>query len=436
METMTNKKIELMLPKGMRDLDPEDKIRQLQVLDIIREVFELYGYLPIETPLVERMDVLNAKFAAGEDTDVSKEIFQVKDQGDRDLGLRFDMTVPLARYAAMNPTIKMPFKRYVMGKVFRDGPIKLGRYREFWQADADIIGAPGVEADCEGVRIAADVFQKLGLDITFYFSSRELLYEMMDKLEISSDKRSKTLISLDKLKKIGEKGVLAEMKEAGLAQEKAENLLEMTASQGTNLEKIELLKKHLPESKALEKLEAIINNLSHLNNLVFDPSLSRGLEYYTGFFFEAFLNKSKITSSLIGTGRYDKMIGQYLNSKQDIPGVGISFGVSVICDALEEKTDTNKRSFTQVFVVAVSDKERDYAQKIASDLRDAGINTDMDLLARGIGKNFAFADALGIPYVVVVGEDEMKQNKCTLKNMSDGTQEEVELSKLSEKVKD
>ncbi|MCB0386334.1 MAG: ATP phosphoribosyltransferase regulatory subunit, partial [Bdellovibrionales bacterium] len=162
---MSENTVELMLPKGMRDLSPEDKILQQEVLDAIRQIFESYGYLPLETPLVERMDVLKAKFAAGEGTDVSQEIFSVTDQGARELGLRFDMTVPLARYVAMNPNVKLPFKRYAMGKVFRDGPIKLGRYREFWQADADIIGAPGPLADAEGVQMAAALFQKLELDV-------------------------------------------------------------------------------------------------------------------------------------------------------------------------------------------------------------------------------------------------------------------------------
>jgi len=422
--------LELQLPKGMRDLDPQDKILQLKVLDTIRNVFELYGYLPLETPLVERLDVLTAKFAVGEGTDVSKEIFRVTDQGGRDLGLRFDMTVPLCRYVAMNPNVKVPFKRYAMGKVFRDGPIKLGRYREFWQADADIIGVPGIEADCEGVLMAVDVFQRLNLDIFIYFSSRELLHELMEKIDIPKNFRSSTIIALDKLKKIGHKQVLAEMLEAGVNKEHGERLLGLIDMKGSNKRKISSLRKELKNSHALDNLESIIDSLKDVNSFIFDPSVSRGLEYYTGFFFECFLTDSKISSSLVGTGRYDKMIGQFLGGKQNIPGVGISFGVSVICDALREKGEGARKSLTKVYLVPVSSNERSYVMEIARILRADDIPTDMDLLGRNIGKNFAYADALGIPYVVVAGEDEVKKKSCTVKNMKSGKQEVMELSKV------
>ncbi|MGE3278737.1 MAG: histidine--tRNA ligase [Candidatus Altimarinota bacterium] len=404
----------------------------MNVLDTIRSVFESYGYLPLETPIVERMEVLTAKFAVGDGTDVSKEIFRVMDQGDRELGLRFDMTVPLCRYVAMNPTIKLPFKRYVMGQVFRDGPIKLGRYREFWQADADIVGVPGPLADSEGVLMAADVFRKMGLEVTIYCSSRELLQELMDLIQIEKDLRGKAIIALDKLKKIGSAGVAAEMKEAGLSQEQIERLLELTSIQGTNEEKLSSLEESLPDSPALKNLRLILGYLSSVKNVVFDPSLARGLEYYTGFFFECFLNDSKITSSLVGTGRYDKIIGQFMDGKQDFPAVGISFGVSVICDALKEKTPELKKSLTDVYVVPVSRNELSYAMDVARQLREHGIRTDMDLVERGIGKNFAFADALGIPYVVVLGEEELSQQILTVKDMKTGEQNKMKLEELVE----
>lgn len=427
---MKHKTFELMLPKGMRDLDPAEKILQMKVLDAIRSVFEAYGYLPLETPIVERMEVLTAKFAVGEGTDVSKEIFHVMDQGDRELGLRFDMTVPLCRYVAMNPTIKLPFKRYVMGQVFRDGPIKLGRYREFWQADADIIGVPGPLADSEGVFMAADVFRTLDLDVTIYCSSRELLQELMDLVEIEKGMRGQAIIALDKLKKIGKKGVAEEMKEAGLKAEQIERLLDLTSLQGTNEEKLSALEGALSDSPALKNLRLILDLLSPVKNVVFDPSLARGLEYYTGFFFECFLDDSKITSSLVGTGRYDKIIGQFLGGKQDFPAVGISFGVSVICDALKEKNPELQKSLTQVYVVPVSRNELGYALDIARQLRAQGIRTDLDLVERGIGKNFAYADALGIPFVVVLGEEEQSQQILTVKDMKTGEQRKVKLEEL------
>lgn len=432
---MSQNSLELMLPKGMCDISPADKILQQEVLDAIRSIFESYGYLPLETPLVERMDVLKAKFAAGEGTDVSKEIFNVTDQGERELGLRFDMTVPLARYVAMNPMVKLPFKRYAMGKVFRDGPIKLGRYREFWQADADIIGAPGPLADAEGVQMAAALFAKLDLDVTIPFSSRELLAEMMDKVGIAEEQRGAAVIALDKLKKIGKEAVKKEMMENGVSGEQCDELMTMTQLNGSNTEKLDSLENSLGESPAVQRLRQIIEILKDIPNLEFDPSLARGLGYYTGFFFETFLLKSKISSSLVGTGRYDKMVGQFSNGKIDVAGVGMSFGVSVICDALREKRENFRKSVTQVYVVPVSENEVGYATEVARMLRDSGLNTEMDLVGKSIGKNFSYADSLGIPVVVIVGENELKERTCSVKVMVSGDQFSTGFSDLFEKIK-
>src|SRR5690606_5914407 len=259
---------------------------------------------------------------------------------------------------------------------------------------------------------------------------RELLQELMDFIGIEKDVRGQAIIALDKLKKIGSKGVAEEMREAGVDKKKIDQLLELTNVKGTNAEKIAFLRKSLPAGKALDTLEEILDILSSVENLVFDPSLARGLEYYTGFFFECFLNDSKITSSLVGTGRYDKIIGQFLGGKQDFAAVGISFGVSVICDALREKNPELKKSLTQVYVVPVSRNERSYALEIARKLRQEGFYTDMDLVERGIGKNFAFADALGIPFVAVVGEEEKNQQKISVKNMQSGEQQKVDFEEM------
>ncbi len=428
-------KQDLMLPKGMRDRDPADKILELKVLDTIREVYELYGYAPLETPMVERMDILTAKFAAGDGTDVMKEIFRVQDQGERELGLRYDHTVPLCRYIAMNPTTKMPFKRYALGRVFRDGPIKLGRYREFWQADADIIGVPGVLGDCEGVMMAAEVFKRLELDVVIKVGSRTILNTMMEKAGIPEDQKPQALIALDKLAKIGEKGVRKEMDEAGIASDACEALLKLASSSGSNQDKLNFLQQELGDSEGLSNMREILDILSDLDVVEFDPTLARGLQYYTGFIYECFTKEGKITSSLIGSGRFDKMTGQFMNGKQDFPGVGLSFGVSVIADALREKGVEMRPSMTEVYVIPVSDQERSYAMKIAQQLRADGIKTDMDLVGKSIGKNFSYADTLGIPVTVTVGEDEQTSESCSLKNLKTGDQSTCSLSEVSSAVR-
>jgi histidyl-tRNA synthetase len=411
--------------KGTKDIHPADKQLQIFVTDVLRDVFELFGYQPLETPITEKMEVLTAKFAAGEGSDVLKEIFSVTDQAKRKLGLRFDMTVPLCRYVAMNPHVRLPFKRYVIGRVYRDGPIKLGRYREFWQADADIVGVPGALADAEGLMIASEVFRRLDLDATLYVSSRELLSEIMDLIELDEKKRPAAIIALDKLKKIGADGVQKEMMDAGVEVGQIDELMAMVSVSGSNTEKISGLRSVLGKSDALDRLEEILGLCASTKNIVFDASLARGLGYYTGFFFEALLNDSAITSSLVGTGRYDNMIGDFLGSKKQYPAVGISFGVSVLVDALKEKSVFKRPSNTVVYGVAVSKNELHLVVDLMNELRKRGVAADWDYSNKGMSKNFSYADTLGIPYVVVLGENEVKRDSVVLKDLRSGEQTEI-----------
>ena len=193
--------MKLQLPKGMRDIVPEDKIIRDEIVKNLIDTFELYGFNPLETPIVERFDVLSAKFAAGETSDVMKETFKLKDQGKRELGLRFDLTVPFARFVAMNPNMKLPFKRYQVGEVFRDGPIKLGRYREFWQCDVDVVGTRSMIADAELIKLALEAFQKLKLEAYIEINNRKLLQELIINTGVNRRDLQKVIIIIDKLKK-------------------------------------------------------------------------------------------------------------------------------------------------------------------------------------------------------------------------------------------
>src|SRR3989344_5019587 len=197
--------MEIQMTKGVRDIPPEEKIIKNKVVDTLKELFELYGFSPLETPILERLETLSSKFAAGEASDALKETFKLKDQGDRDLGLRFDLTVPLARFVSMNPNVKMPFKRYEMGTVFRDGPIKLGRYREFWQCDIDIVGSKSMLVEAEILAVMQTAFAKLGLDVTLKVNNRKLLNGILEQAGIKDGEPS--IIAMDKLDKIGKEGV-------------------------------------------------------------------------------------------------------------------------------------------------------------------------------------------------------------------------------------
>jgi len=420
--------MKLQQPKGTKDLNPEDKILMDKVVKTLSEVFELYGFNPIDFPVLERYETLGAKFAAGEGSDTIKEIFKLKDQGKRDLGLRFDLTVPFSRYIGMNPSIKMPFKKYVSGKVFRDGPIKLGRMREFFQIDPDIVGVKSVVADAEIISLVMMAFEKLGLEVRGEYNTRKLIDSILDLADVPSKDRFSVIISIDKLKKIGEDGVRKELK--GKLKNNNINIIMEFMKEETYQKKIKNLKNSLKDKDGIKEIEELNSYLSEMNvnNIDFNVSLARGLAYYTGPVYEFFLKKSNISSSVAGGGRYDDMIGNFLESKREFPATGVSFGVSVIIEALKESNTEIRKSVADIFIIPIQTLKE--SMKIAQQLRNKGIKTEVDLLGRGISKNLQYADSLGIPFVLFIGPDELKKNKVKLRNMKSGEEEILSVKEL------
>jgi len=406
--------MELKTPKGTRDFPPEEKILRDQLTNTLKKVFELYGFSPFETPIMEHFEVLSSKYTGG--AEILKETFKLQDQGQRDLGLRYDLTVPLARFVAMNPRMKMPFKRYHIGEVFRDGPVTLGRYRQFTQCDVDVIGAPSLKADAEILALAGRVFKELKLDATLKLNNRKLLSEMMKAAGIIENADTAVLI-VDKLDKVGKNGVQKELKEKGFSETPIKKALDLISIGGTNSEKLEKLQSELNESEGIKEIREVLGYADAMGvEVVFDPSLARGLTYYTGTIMEAVLNEGKIKSSVMGGGRYDRMIGS-LMGKADIAAVGISFGLDRLFDAMAEKKEKQK-TVTQLLLIPIGTFND--VSKMAEQLRGAGINAEIDLMDRGPSKNLAYADSLQIPFVAFIGEEETKQDKMKLKNMKTG----------------
>mgnify|MGYP002641282391 CR=1 FL=1 len=424
--------MELQTARGVRDIPPEEKIVKNKVVDTLRNAFEVYGFSPLETPIIERYETLAAKGGAGTSSDVMKETFKFKDQGKRNLGLRFELTTSLARFIGMNPQMKMPFKRYEIGAVFRDGPIKLGRYRQFWQCDVDIVGSKSMLSDAEVLSVVQTVFDNLSLDIVIKVNNRKLLNGILTQAGIK--KKEEAIIAVDKLDKIGVKGVSEELIQRGYKPKQIESLFDLIKEGIT----IKELKQLITDEEGLEGLEEIDQLFAYLKNIgvksaVFDVSLARGLAYYTGTVFEAFLKKGKVTSSLAGGGRWDGMIGKFLGGNREIPAVGVAFGLAPIMDVLKEKEEMKKRSLAEVYVVPI--KTVSESLSIIQELREANINTEMDLNGRGMSKNMQYANALGIPYVIIIGEDELKKKKVLLRNMETGDQELLPLSVVIKKLK-
>ncbi|MBW2972100.1 histidine--tRNA ligase [Candidatus Woesearchaeota archaeon] len=428
--------MKLMSARGTRDIPPEEKIARQRIIAMLEKTFELYGFSPLETPTIERMDVLAAKYAGG--AEILKETFRFKDQGDRELGLRYDLTVPLARFVGMNPNVKMPFKRYAIGQVFRDGPIKTGRMREFWQCDVDIVGSPSMLADAQCIQIAQKFFSDVGLDVVIEVSSRKLLDGIIESCEIPEAKRMPVILEIDKLKKVGLEVVQKNIKELGVANAAVSKLMEVLGTEGSNFEKLEELKKLVDNRQAADGIKEMEEMLNYLDekNVVLNLALARGLSYYTGPVFEAFLKDSKLfSSSLAGGGRWDNMIGDFLGAKQKYPAVGISFGLEPITTVMKllKKEDEGVRTVTKVFIIPINTAME--CIKIAEELRRAGVNTDIDIVGRGVSKNLNYANSLGIPYVIFAGEDELKQKKVKLRDMKTGDEELVAVKDVVKKLK-
>ncbi len=411
----------MQLAKGVRDFPPEDKIARQKLVDSLRTIFERFGFVPLETPIIERWETLTAKGGAGEESDAYKEIFRFSDQGDRKLGLRFDLTVPMSRFVAMNPNLKMPFKRYQIGRVYRDGPIKTGRYREFWQCDTDIVGCKEMTADAECINVTRKVFETLNLDVNIFVSNRKLLSALVEKAGISVELVESVLVSVDKLDKYGEKGVIEDMMNKGFDKEEAENVLKFINVQGSNDEKLKKLDTIVPGNEGLNEMKVLLSFLPY-DNVVFLPSLARGLSYYTGPVWEVYSKKKELNFSLAGGGRYDKMIGDFIDSGKEFPATGLAFGLEPILETMKiEKKIELSKSTAQVYLIPIGTLKE--SLDIAENLRSEGINTDVDIMGRGISKNLNYANSLGIPFVIFIGEDELKSKMFKLKDMKSGKEE-------------
>ena len=410
-------KMKLETAKGTRDLIPKEALFKEKIISKLKKIFELYGYSPLETPILERYDTLSAKYAGG--SEILKETFKLKDQGKRELGLRYDLTVPFARFVGMNPNIKLPFKRYQIGPVFRDGPIKLGRYRQFDQCDADVVGTESIMAESELINLASRFFKELNQDIIIKVNSIKILKSIMNYLEIEKDKQDKVILTIDKKEKISDEELKKELK--AIIKNKADKVLEII-----NKNNLNYLKTILKNNDGINEIEELLK----LTKAQFDVSLARGLSYYTGTIFEVYLRNSKIKSSVAAGGRYDNMIQNFLESSNKYPAVGISFGIDVILESLEKP---EKETTTEIYIIPINKQKESF--EIAEKLRENGLNVDMDLIGRGISKNLDYANKLRIPYVIFIGEEELKKDKLKLRNMKTGEESLLSLNDILKKVK-
>jgi len=419
--------------KGTRDFLPEEMILRQQVLEKIKSVFETFGFQPLETPALESWEVLSKKGTGGDE--ILNETYNFKDKGDRMIGLRYDLTVPLARVMASNPNLNLPFKRYQIQNVWRYGDIAKDRFREFLQADIDIVGSEKMNADAEIIACAISVLDSLGFKkFLVRINNRKILEALAKYSGVEDDKIVDVLRSIDKLEKIGIDKVKEELRAKGISDNSVQNILESVKIKGEPeivLKKVEKIIKN----EGIEELKQVISILKKMKvkpKFTIDISLARGLDYYTGPIFEIFAEEG--IGSIAGGGRYDKMIGLF--SGKDVPAVGISFGIERIIEVMKErKMIEARKSKVKVFVIAVNDKVRDKVLEVVQILRNKSIQTDYDLRSRSLSKQLNYANSLGIPNVIIVGEKELQKKAVKLRKMETGEETLLKIKDVAKSLK-
>ena len=442
------------IPKGTRDFSPIEMSKRNYIFDTIKSVFALYGYKQIETPAMETLQTLLGKY--GEEGD--KLLFKILNSGDYlsklsdnelqngdslhlasklcEKGLRYDLTVPFARFVVMHrDELQLPFKRYQIQPVWRADRPQKGRYREFYQCDADVVGSDSLLNEVELVQIVDTVFKRFGIRVQIKINNRKILAGIAEYID-EADKIVDITVAIDKLDKIGIDNVNAELAADGLSAEAIEKLQPIISMSGSNEEKLDVISGLLKDSeigqKGVEELRyifGVLKNIGLENELQFDLTLARGLNYYTGAIFEVKALDVQI-GSITGGGRYDNLTGIF--GMPGLSGVGISFGADRIFDVLNalDLYPDNAVSGTQLLFINFGERETAYCLPIVSKARSCGISTEIYPDAVKMKKQMAYANNNKIRYVALAGENEMKENKITLKNMVDGEQKLVDADEL------
>lgn len=417
---------------GFMQLLPNEQILFNEMKEKIQKTYEKFGFLPLDTPIIESSEVLLAK--AGGETE--KQIYRFS-KGDSDLSLRFDLTVPLAKYVTENyANLSFPFRRYQIGKVYRGEKAQRGRFREFYQCDIDVIGENELSLinDAEIPSVIYATFKELGFDdFTISINNRKILNGLFESLELK-EKSVDILRIIDKIDKIGKENVIKEIKDLEVTEEKINTIMNFIAITGDVEYTISELRKLNIKNDLFElgvnELEEVAKNINLFGvpkeNYKIDLTIARGLDYYTGTVYETFLNEYRSLGSVCSGGRYDNLAEYYTDKK--LPGVGISIGLTRLFFQLNDKKiiEAGNKSISEVLIISMVD---DFTKsiEIATKLRNAGINTQIYTNNAKIKNQFKYASRLNIPYVIVIGEDEIKENKISLKNMENGEQVSISI---------
>ncbi len=436
---MSKDKIKPSILPGFMELIPSDQILFNKMMDTIRKNYEKYGFLPIDTPIIEKSEVLLAK--GGGETE--KQVYRIESKS-TDMSMRFDLTVPLARYVSQYYSkLEFPFKRYHIGKVYRGERNQKGRFREFYQCDIDIVGNGSLSIinDAEIPALIYSTFKELGFDaFTIYINNRKMLKGFFDSLSIEDS--TEILRTIDKIEKIGIEGVKKELQSYGLTNQIIDKINDFINISGSNDEIIEALRelnlRNEMFNEGLDELDTVVKYIRLFGvpdiNYRIKLSIVRGLDYYTGTVYETFLDDYPSLGSICSGGRYDDLATHY--TKQKLPGVGMSIGLTRLFYQLREANIISARdsSLTKVLIIPM-DGYIEKSIEVANYLRNKEIYTQVYLESAKLGKKFNYADKLNIPYVIVVGEEEFKTNRYSLRDMKTGIQKSLSIEEIIDSLK-
>ena len=391
--------MKLMNLKGTDDFLPKDQVIRNKIISILRNNFEKYGYMPLETPILNYYDLLSYKYES--DAEILSEIYKLKDQGGRDLGLRYDLTVPFCKVIGLNKDLRIPFRRYEIGKVFRNGPVKLGRTREFYQCDVDVVGIDNRLIEAEQILMAINTYKDLGIDIVVKYNNRKLMSGLIKEVGIEDNLTSSVIGIIDKMEKITRDELIELLSKINIEENKINKLLKYFELSFHDLEDTfknsnnELINEGLNE---LKELNTYIKELEIENSCIFTPTLARGLTIYTGVVYEFYDKALRITGALGAGGRYNKIITDFMNNGTSYPAIGMSFGLEPIYAILKEKEE--KVSLIDIYLVPL-DTYVD-TLKLASILRQNNIKVLIEMNKKKVGKCFEYAEHENINFISII----------------------------------
>ena len=417
--------------KGTTDYYGKDQLIRNKITDILKETFIKYNYQPLDSTVLYNYDILAYKYKDG--AEILNEMYTLTDQGNRRLGLRYDLTIPFCKFIANQKDLRLPLKRYEIGKVFRNGPVKTGRCREFYQCDVDVVGISGQVIEAEQMQMVVDIFTKLGIDINIKWNNRKLMSIIIEDSNISKDKVEEVIGIIDKIEKISRQDFIKELSKIEIDEETANKLLDnFNKSLADYIETYEN-DERVVACEAIQEIKTLSSYIEKLNlsdKTTFTPTLARGLSIYTSTVFEFFDKKERLTCSLGGGGRYDKIITDFIDDGNIYPAVGLSFGLEPIYTIIKDEMSSD--NLIDVYIIPMGTEVE--SLMLARNLRQNNINVIVEMNNRKLKKCFEYASKENIKYVIVVGSDEIQENMYTIKDMTTSEQLKLPYNELKDYI--